>query len=195
MKTLEFYYDYVSVYSYLANHVVSGMTDVEVAYRPMLLGAVMESTGNRPPAFVEAKGRHLRKDVYRWAKHYEVPFKFNSIFPLKTIGALRLAIVAQRHDAFERLHPRLFEAAFVSDRDLGDGEVLRSILIEAGLPADGYLEEMSAQDVKDELRANTDAAIERGAFGAPTFFVGDEMFFGNDRFRFIREALLRADGE
>ena len=77
---LEFFYDYVSVYSFLANHAVASMDDVDVIYRPMLLGAVMQATGNRPPATVEAKGRHLRKDVYRWVEHYGIAFRFNSIF-------------------------------------------------------------------------------------------------------------------
>ena len=77
---LEFFYDYVSVYSFLANHAVASMDDVDVIYRPMLLGAVMQATGNRPPATVEAKGRHLRKDVYRWVEHYDIPFKFKRHF-------------------------------------------------------------------------------------------------------------------
>ena len=189
MPKLEYFYDYVSVYSYLADHVVSEMSDTEVVYRPMLLGAVMQATGNRPPAQVPAKGKHLRDDVHRWVASYGIPFKFNSIFPQKTISALRLAIEAQRRGTFDRLHPRLFEAAFVTDRDLGDSAVLAAILSDADLPADEYLKAIADQSIKDELKTNTQEAIERGAFGAPTFFVGDEMYFGNDRFDFIHEAL------
>ena len=187
---LEFFYDYVSVYSYLANHVVSQLgNDVEVAYRPMFLGAVMQATGNRPPATVAAKGSYLIKDVYRWVDHYDIPFKFNAIFPQKTLGALRLAIAAQRRGAFDRVHPLLFEAAFVTDRDLGDPAVLADIVNAAGLDVEELQADMSDQSIKDELKANTDEAVERGAFGAPTFFVGKQMFFGNDRFDFIRKAL------
>ena len=191
MPKLEYFYDYVSVYSYLADHVVSGMNDVDVVYRPMLLGAVMQATENRPPVMVAAKGKHLPDDVHRWVAHYGIPFKFNSIWPQKTISALRLAIAAQRRGTFGELHPRLFEAAFVTDRDLGDPEVLAAILADAGLPAAEYLEAIADASIKDELKANTQEAIERGAFGAPTFFVGDEMFFGNDRFEFVRKALSR----
>ena len=189
MPKLEYFYDYVSVYSYLADHVVSDMSEVDVVYRPMLLGAVMQATDNRPPAMVAAKGKHLRDDVHRWVAHYGIPFKFNSIFPQKTISALRLAIVAQHRGTFHLLHPRLFEAAFVTDSDLGSPDVLTAILKDADLPADEYLQAIADQSIKDELKANTEEAIERGAFGAPTFFVGDEMFFGNDRFEFIRKAL------
>lgn len=187
---LEFFYDYVSVYSYLANHVVGQLgDDVEVAYRPMFLGAVMQATGNRPPATVAAKGSYLVKDVYRWVDQYDIPFKFNAIFPQKTLGALRLAVAAQRRGVFDRVHPLLFEAAFVTDRDLGDPAVLADIVNAAGLDAEELQADMSDQSIKDELKANTDEAVERGAFGAPTFFVGKQMFFGNDRFDFIEKAL------
>ena len=190
---LEFFYDYVSVYSYLANHVVSQFDDdVEVVYRPMFLGAVMQATGNRPPATVAAKGSYLVRDVYRWVEHYDIPFKFNAIFPQKTLAALRLAVAAQRRGVFDRVHPLLFEAAFVTDRDLGDPAVLADIVSAAGLDAEELQADLGDQSVKDELKANTDEAVERGAFGAPTFFVGKQMFFGNDRFDFIQRALKNA---
>lgn len=186
---LEFFYDYVSVYSYLADHVVNQLEGVEVVYRPIFLGAVMQATGNRPPATVAAKGKHLTKDVYRWVELYGIPFKFNSIFPQKTLGALRLAVAAQRRGVFERVHPLLFEAAFVTDCDLGEPSVLQDVVTAAGIDPGELLSDIDEQSIKDELKANTDEAVERGAFGAPTFFVGEQMFFGNDRFEFIRRAL------
>lgn len=189
---LEFFYDYVSVYSYLADHAVQKLGNADIVYRPMFLGAVMASTGNRPPATVAAKGRHLVKDVYRWVEHYGIPFKFNSIFPQKTLGALRLAVAAQRQGVFDELHPRLFEAAFVTDRDLGDSDTLAEILAAANLNADELMADIASPSIKDELKANTEEAVERGVFGAPTFFVGDQMFFGNDRFEFIERALAAA---
>lgn len=189
---LEFFYDYVSPYSYLANHAVGLMEDVDIVYRPMFLGGVMQATGNRPPATVPEKGEYLTKDVYRWVAHYGIPFRFNSIFPQRTISALRLAVAAQRADVFEKLHQPLFDAAFVHDLDLSDDSVLRKILEDADLDADGMLQEIANPAIKDELRSTTEEAVGRGVFGAPTFFVGDEMFFGNDRFEFIRASLGRA---
>ena len=191
-RKLEFFYDYVSPYSYLANHAVGLLDDVDVVYRPMFLGGVMQATGNRPPAVVPEKGRYLTKDVYRWVAHYGIPFKFNSIFPQKTISALRLAVAAQRAGVFAEVHQPLFDAAFVHDLDLSDEAVLRSIVETAGRPADDLLHEIGDPSIKDELRATTEEAVERGVFGAPTFFVGEEMFFGNDRFEFIRASLKRA---
>ena len=187
---LEFFYDYVSVYSYLANSQLDRFENV--VYRPMLLGAVMEATGNRPPATIKAKGVYLFSDVERWARRYGLPYKMNSVFPQMTVNALRLAIVAERRDVFPDLHQRLFNAMWAEDRNISDKEVLASIVTEAGLPADEFMAEIGEQSVKDALKSNTEEAVQRGVFGGPTFFVGDEMFFGNDRFEFVEEALARA---
>ncbi len=192
--TLEFFYDYVSSYSYMANVAVRSLEGVEVKYRPMFLGGVMKATGNSPPGTVPAKGRYLARDLRRWAKHYDVPFRFNSIFPQNTLSALRLALVAQRRGTFDAVHQPLFDAMYVNDRDLSDPAVLAEIVTAAGLDADDYAAAIGTDEIKNELKANTEEAVARGAFGAPTFFVGEEMFFGNDRFDFIRAAIAEAAG-
>jgi len=182
---LEFFYDYVSIYSYLADSQLSKLTSAEIVYRPMFLGAVMEATGNRPPGTVEAKRIYLMTDVDRWAERYSLTFRMNPVFPQNTLKALRLALVAQKHGVFEPVHQDLFNAIWVREKDLSDKDVLAEIATKAGLAIDA-IEDAA---IKDELKANTAEAIERGAFGAPTFFVGEQMFFGNDRFDFIAEAI------
>lgn len=184
-KTIEFFYDYVSVYSYLADSQLDQLAGATLVYRPMFLGAVMEATGNRPPGTVEAKGEYLKTDVARWVKRYSLPFRMNPVFPQNTLKALRLALVAQDEDVFEDVHPALFEAMWVDGKDLANETVLAEIAATAALPLDA----IEDPAIKDRLKANTGEAIERGAFGAPTFFIGDQMIFGNDRFEFIREAL------
>ena len=179
-KKVEFFYDYVSLYSYLADSQLGKLAGAEIVYRPMFLGAVMEATGNRPPGTVEAKRRYLMTDVDRWTRRYSLAFRMNPVFPQNTVKALRLALVAQKEGVFENVHRALFEKV------LGDEVVLGEIAADASLS----LEAIQDPAIKDELKAITGEAIDRGAFGAPTFFVGDEMFFGNDRFYFIREALL-----
>jgi 2-hydroxychromene-2-carboxylate isomerase len=149
----------------------------------------MQASGNSPPGLVPAKGAYLNKDLARWARLYGIPFKFNSIFPQNTLSALRLAIAAQKRGVFDDVHQSLFDAMFVHDLDLSNPDVLVQILNEAELNVDELTSDISSQSIKDELRANTEEAVQRGAFGAPTFFVGDQMFFGNDRMGFIREAL------
>ncbi len=192
MAKLEFFFDYVSSFSYLADHRLRSLDLGEVQYRPMFLGGVMQATGNKPPATVPAKGAYLMRDLKRWAAHYDVPFRMNSVFPQNTIHALRLALVAQERGGFAKLHPRLFSAMYAENLDLTQPEVLAGILESAGLDANSYLDAIADPDVKALLKKNTDEAVERGAFGAPTFFVGDDMFFGNDRFDFIAAALQRA---
>ncbi|HZW59537.1 MAG TPA: 2-hydroxychromene-2-carboxylate isomerase [Woeseiaceae bacterium] len=186
---LEFFYDYVSSYSYMANSQLRRIAGDRVVYRPMFLGAVMEATGNRPPAAVPAKQRYLLDDLERWAARYGVRFRMNSRFPQNTLAALRLALVAGERGRFDALHPLLFDAMWVHDRDLGDSTVLAELAGAAGLDAEQSLAAIQQPAVKAALKANTDEAVRRGAFGAPTFFVGDEMFFGNDRFDFIAAAL------
>jgi 2-hydroxychromene-2-carboxylate isomerase len=182
---VEFFYDYVSVYSYLADSQLGKLPGAEIIYRPMFLGAVMEATGNRPPGTVKAKGRYLRDDIKRWAERYSLTFRMNPVFPQNTLKALRLALVAQKKGAFEIVHQALFDAMWIHEKDLNDNEVLAEIAAKAALSLDD-IEDVA---IKDELKANTNEACERGAFGAPTFFVGDQMFFGNDRFDFIEEAV------
>jgi 2-hydroxychromene-2-carboxylate isomerase len=189
MSRIHFFYDYVSVYSYLANSQLESLEGVEVVYRPMLLGAVMQATGNRPPASIEAKKRYLHTDIADWARHYKLPLRMNPQFPQNTIKALRMAIVAQRDGGFPALHRRLFAAMWEEQQNLEDEAVLTKLVNEAGLPAESCMQAIGMQQIKDQLKANTEEAVARGAFGAPTFFVGDRMFFGNDRFEFIREAL------
>ncbi len=186
---LEFFYDYVSPYSYLANSQVSEVGGSKLVYRPMFLGGVMQATGNKPPGTLEVKGKYLRKDIARWASRYGVEFNRNPKFPQNTLKALRLALVAQKDGAFEDVHNALFAAMFVHQSDLSDDELLSKIMNNAGMNESATFERIEDQSIKDELKANTEEAVARGAFGAPTFFVGDQMFFGNDRFDFIKEAL------
>ena len=190
-KKLEFFYDYVSPYSYLANSQIPKLKEVEVLYRPILLGAVMHATKNSPPGNIPEKNIYLISDVQRWAKHYGIPYRTNSIFPQNTLKALRLAIVGRRFNCFKEIHQSLFHAMFVDDKDLSCSEVLIDLIKANNLNEIQLIENISNQDIKDELRNNTEEAISRGVFGAPTFFLDGEMFFGNDRIQFIEKILSK----
>jgi len=192
-RKLEFFYDYVSGYSYIVNSQVGKIEGADVHYRPMLLGAVMKASGNSPPGTVPAKWEYLTKDIQRWASHYDIPLRFNSIFPQNTMTALRVSIAAQKSGVFHELHQPLFDAMFVNNQNLGDDEVVAKIVSSAGLDAEALLADATSDAVKEELKNNTEEAVRRGVFGAPTFFVGDEMFFGNDRLDFVRAALAQKD--
>lgn len=192
MKKVEFFFDLSSPYSYLAATQMPALaerTGATVAWRPMVLGAVFKTVGNDMPARVPPKARWMMQDLPRWAEHYGVPFKMSSHFPLNTIKAMRLILV---DDAKAAAVARAgFAAMWAEDRDITAEAELRRIAEQGGLDAATALAAIESPAVKDRLRANTDEAVSRGAFGAPTFVVGEELFWGNDRLPFVEAALRR----
>lgn len=191
---LEFFFDYGSPYSYLADTQLLALaerTGAEIVYRPMLLGAVFKATGNQSPAMepVEAKRSYGGVELQRWIAHLGVPMQFNPHFPINTVLLMRTAIAAQRAGVFEAFHRAIYPAFWVEGHDLGDPAVIARVLEAAGLDGKPLLEATQDPEVKGTLRASTEEALARGTFGAPTFFVGDEMFFGQDRLGFVERAL------
>lgn len=193
-KTVELFFNLSSPYSYLAStqlETIAARTGAKVAWKPMVLGAVFQATGNHMPAQVAAKATYMMVDLQRWAKEYGVPFSFTSHFPVNAIKAMRLILVGEREGKTAEVTHAAFRALWVDDRNITTEPELRAIAKTAGLDADAALKAIEAPEVKDRLRANTDEAIKRGAFGAPALFVGDELFWGNDRLHHV-EAALRA---
>lgn len=196
-KTCEFFFDVGSPTTYLAATQLPAIardTGATLAWRPMLLGGVFKATGNSSPVTVPAKGRWMLQDLQRWARRYGVPLKFNPHFPINTLTLMRIAAGLQLRspDQFERYVDAAFQAMWVQPRNLGDAEVLSAWLAEAGFDAAALLALAADAEVKARLVASTEEAVARGAFGAPTIFVGDQMFFGQDRLDFVREALAAA---
>ncbi len=189
-KQIEFFYDYLSPFSYLADTQLPALaerTGAKIVYRPALLGAIMKATGNAGPLVIRGKGNYNIVEFQRWAKRYGLPAKFNPHFPFNTIRLLRAAIAAQIHGRFPAFHSAAFRAIWEHELDPGREEALRRLLNDVGI--DPAL--IEGDDIKHRLRANVDEAVSRGAFGAPTFFVDGEMFWGNDRLDFVEEALMR----
>jgi 2-hydroxychromene-2-carboxylate isomerase len=195
-KTLEFFFDYASPYSYLACEQVEALaerTGAELRWRPFLLGAVFKATGNVPPISTANKAQYLAKDLLDWTRHLGLPeFRMPENFPIQSLKANRLGLVAIEHGRAGPFSRATFRAAFAEGKDLGDVKVLAELARTAGLPPEAALARIEHPEIKDTLRRNTDEAVERGAFGAPTFFVGSEMFFGNDRLMFVERALRAA---
>jgi 2-hydroxychromene-2-carboxylate isomerase len=191
-RELEFFFDYGSPFSYLADTQLKGLaerTGARLIYRPMLLGAVFKETGNSSPIAIEAKRKYMTADLARWAQHYGVPALNNPHFPINTIRLMRGAIAAERAGVFAAYHRAVFDAFWREGLNLGDAAVVRGVLERAGLDAERLAAACEESAVKDALRVATEAAVARGAFGAPTFFVGDQMFWGNDRLLFVEQAL------
>jgi 2-hydroxychromene-2-carboxylate isomerase len=157
----------------------------------MLLGGVFKATGNQSPFAepVEAKRRYFSVELRRCVDQLDVPFVQNSHFPINTLGLMRATYAARALGVFAPFHSAIFRAFWTAGADLGSPQVIAEVLDKAGLKGREIVDAAQGDDVKAALRAATDEAVERGVFGAPTFFVGDEMFFGNDRMDAAEEAL------
>ena len=191
-RTLEFYFDYGSPYSYLADTQVEAIAQragATLVRKPMLLGGVFKATGNHSPAELPQKSAWSAFDMPMWAHHYGVPFQRNPFFPVNTLALMRGATAAQIDGSFERYHPAVFKAMWVEGRNLNDMKEVAAELSAAGLDAAKFGARIQDQDVKERLKTTTEEAVARGVFGAPTCFVDKMMFFGNDRLPFVEMAL------
>ncbi|HET8694711.1 MAG TPA: 2-hydroxychromene-2-carboxylate isomerase [Aquabacterium sp.] len=196
-RAVEFFFDVGSPASYLAFTQLPALcaqTQARLIYKPMLLGGVFKATGNSSPASVPAKGLYTAIDFARFAKRYGVPFEFNPHFPLNTLQLMRAVVGMQllHPDQFERLTRLIFDGIWSNAMNLNDLEVLAQWLSQGGFNPADIVQISSRDEVKEALKANTEEAVSRMVFGAPTLFVGQEMFFGQDRLDFVKEALLRS---
>lgn len=194
MKQVEFFFDLGSPYSYIAYHQlqkIARKTRAEIIWKPFLLGGVFKATGNHSPAAVPAKAHYSKIDICRWAQLYEVPYQANPFFPVNTLGLMRAAMGMQQRSPEEFLHfiQIIFTAMFEQPHNLNDQHELKRILESGQISYDVYQELIQNEQVKQALKLNTEEAVRRGVFGAPTFFIGEEMYWGQDRLQFVEQAL------
>ncbi len=193
-KTVDFFFDLGSPASYLAWTQLPAICTRQGAtlrYRPMLLGGVFQATGNASPAMIPAKGRYMFTDLGRFAARYGVPFGLPPGFPVNTLTLMRGLMGTQLRSParFEALLAVLFNGLWVQRRNLSDSAVLDETLSQAGFDPQAFHALAADSEVKAALKQATEEAVTRGVFGAPTCFVGDAMFFGQDRLDFVEEAL------
>lgn len=193
-KTVEFFFDFMSPAAYLAHTQLPAMiarTGARVVHRPMLTLKLHELTGNRSPMAVPNKAAWALRDLKRFARRYGVPFAFNRNFPMEMLDVLHGAFAVQGSDVFAPYCDAVYRAVWVDGVDVDDRAALARHLDAAGVDAAGVLSRVDDPRHHDALMATTSEAAARGAFGAPTFFVADEMHFGQDRLDFVEEALAR----
>ncbi|MCC6763201.1 MAG: 2-hydroxychromene-2-carboxylate isomerase [Deltaproteobacteria bacterium] len=200
MARVEFFYDYSSPWTYLAFTRIEALcrrAGAELVWRPMLVGGIFNTVN--PSVYeqrahpVPAKARYMAKDLLDWARLYDLDLTFPpTVFPVNSVKALRGALVALEHDRIGPYSARVFQAYFGEDRDISQEAVLRPIVTAVGLDADAFFAAIATPAYKDRIRANTDECVQRGGFGSPTMFVGDDMYFGNDRLGLLEAALARA---
>jgi 2-hydroxychromene-2-carboxylate isomerase len=193
-KTVEFFFDVGSPAAYLAWTQlprIGADAGARIDYRPMLLGGVFQATGNHSPATIPAKGRYMNVDLQRFAGRYGVPFSHNPFFPINTLTLMRIVTALQMRDEeqMRRCTDALFRAMWVDGKDMNDAGVVGQVLQAAGFDPADLLAQAGSPQVKERLKAVTQDAVERGVFGAPTFFVGSQMYWGQDRLDFVKQAL------
>ena len=193
-KTVEFYFDLGSPATYLAYTQlpkICAQTDTQLIYLPLLLGGVFKATGNASPATVPAKGRYMFQDLDRYAKRYGVPLKFNPHFPINTLMLMRAVTGMQlrQPERFAAFIECLFKALWVDGRSLDEPATVVAVLSENGFDPQEVLALTADEEVKALLKDNTERAVQRGVFGAPSMFVDNQLYFGQDRLDFVLEAL------
>lgn len=193
-KTVEFYFDLGSPATYLAYTQlpkICAETGSQLRYIPMLLGGVFKATGNASPAMIPAKGRYMFEDLNRYAKRYAVPLKINPHFPINTLMLMRGVTGIQLHhpERFQAFIDCLFKALWIEGRNLNEPETVATVLSEHGFEPQAVMALVNDESVKAALKDNTETAIKRGVFGAPSMFVGNQLFFGQDRLEFVEAAL------
>nr|WP_298145662.1 2-hydroxychromene-2-carboxylate isomerase [uncultured Pseudomonas sp.] len=193
-KTVEFFFDVGSPATYLAWTQlprIAATAGARIIWRPMLLGGVFKATGNQSPVAIPSKGRYMLQDLDRFARRYGVLMAFNPHFPINTLTLMRGAAGYLDSEHLQTYLQAVFEAIWVRQQNLGKPEIVAEVLGAAGLDSAEFERLISDEAVKQRLKDNTEEAVKRGVFGAPTFFVGSEMHFGQDRLDFVAEALAR----
>ena len=197
---VEFHFDFGSPNAYFSHVVIPAVehrTGVQFRYVPILLGGVFKLTNNRSPvesfAGVRNKLEYQRLEMDRFIrKHGIANFRFNPFFPINTLALMRGAIAAQTLGVFPRYVDEMFRHMWSEPKRMDDPAVLRAALDESALGAERLLQLVQDPGVKQQLLDNTSRSVERGTFGAPTFFVGDEIYFGKDRLGEVEEAIMMA---
>jgi len=191
-KSVEFWFDYGSPTAYLAHwrlKDVAGRVGATIDFRPMLLGAVFQATGNRTPMEIKAKGEWMEWDMNNFAERHGIPFLMNPYFIINTLTLMRGALIARQRNELSRYSDAMFDAIWRDGRNMEDPEVIGATLADNGFEVAAYFAGVQQQEIKDDLKRCVDHAVAKGVFGAPTFFVGDKMWFGQDRIDWIEAEL------
>jgi 2-hydroxychromene-2-carboxylate isomerase len=199
MGALEFHFDFGSPNAYLAHLVIPEIekrTGAKFEYVPILLGGVFKLTNNRSPAEsmrgIKNRLEYEELERQRFVRRHGITrFTFNPFFPVNTLLIMRGAVAAELEGVFDRYIGEVFRHMWAEPKKMDDPEVVRAALEQSGLDAAALLARTQEPAVKERLLKNTEASVARGTFGSPTFFVGNEIFFGKDRLRDVEEELVR----
>jgi 2-hydroxychromene-2-carboxylate isomerase len=202
MMRVAFHFDFGSPNAYLSHLVLPAIeqrTGAKFQYVPVLLGGIFKATNNRSPmeslAGIKNKPEYERLETERFLRRHRITtYKFNPFFPVNTLTLMRGAIAAQSLGVFQRYVDEVFRHMWADPKKMDDPQVLRAALEESGLDAARLIGLTQDPEIKNRLMENTQQSVAAGSFGAPTFYVEKEIFFGKDRLRDVEEAIAANNG-
>jgi len=192
MKSVEFLYDFVSAPSYIAWTQIDALAreaNAQVTMTPVFCGGIFREIGNPGPLAIPSKRVWYAHDLQLWARKRGVELRSNPHAPIRSLPLMRGVFIAQERGELDRYTKTVWEAIWLDCRNMSEPAIVNEALEAAGIDAGAYAAGIEREDIKAKLRENTQDAVRRGVFGVPTFFVGNELFFGQDRLEFVRDAL------
>ena len=193
-KTIDFYFDFVSPYTFISFQQIKTIKfkqDFKFKLKPILLGGLNNLHKITAPAFVPAKARFMIRDCKMVCEKYKISFKFNSYFPIKTVNLMRGVLIAEEDGVANEYIDKIFEALWVNGLNLNDQTIIDKVLKNLDFNPKTFALRLSNQNVKDELKKKTQEAFSKGIFGAPTFYVNNKVFWGQDRLEYALAESLK----
>ena len=187
IKSFDFYFDFVSPYSFLAHKEISKIekkNSIKIKYKPILLGGLHNLHGIKAPAFIPAKAKHMVRDCKLIAEKNKIKFKFNSYFPIRSLNLMRGVLVAEEDNYKSYYIDSIFNAIWQDGLNMNDENIIEKILKNLNVNPKTFLLRSASSSIKDSLRKKTNEAYEKGIFGAPSFVSNNKIFWGQDRIEF-----------
>ena len=188
IKPFEFYFDFVSPYSFLAHkeiRKIENKASIKVKYKPILLGGLHNLHGIKAPAFIPAKAKHMIRDCKLIAERNNVSFKFNSYFPIRSLNLMRGVFVAEEDNFKEYYIDNIFNSIWQDGLNMNDENIIYKVLKNLNVNPKTFALRLTSSSIKDTLKKRTSEAYEKGVFGAPTFVSNNKIFWGQDRIEFV----------
>ena len=188
IKPFDFYFDFISPYSFLAHkeiRKIENKASIMIKYRPILLGGLHNLHGIKAPAFIPAKARHMIRDCKLIAERNNVKFKFNSYFPIRTLNLMRGVFVAEEDNFKNYYIDNIFDAIWQDGLNMNDEIIIQKVLKNLNVNPKTFALRSTSSSIKDSLKKRTSEAYEKGIFGAPTFVSNNKLFWGQDRLEFV----------
>ena len=192
IKPFDFYFDFVSPYSFLAHkeiRKIEAQAGIKIKYNPILLGCLHNLHGIKAPAFIPAKAKHMIRDCKLIAEKNAISFKFNSYFPIRTLNLMRGVLVAEEDNIKNYYIDSIFNTIWQDGLNMNDDIIIQKVLKNLNVNPKTFALRVTSSSIKDSLRKKTNNAYEKGIFGAPTYVVNNKIFWGQDRIDFaLKEA-------